>query len=99
MRLLGQGEAEDKKWSGSSLDHFFIHYFPLNIFPNSYFTAAITTTTTTETSSEISCHNFFGKNYDTLTCKPSVSEQISINSTIQQDQLQYCILLRSCGVP
>lgn len=60
MRLLGQGEAEDKKWSGSSLDHFFIHYFPLDIFPNSYFTAAITTTTT-ETSSEISCHNFLEK--------------------------------------
>ena len=98
MRLLGQGKARDKKWSGSSLDHFFIQYLPFNIFPNSYFTAA-TTTTTTETSSEISCHNFFGKNYDILTCKPSVSEQISINSTIQQDQLQYCILLRSCGVP
>lgn len=97
MRLLGQGKARDKKWSGSSLDRFFIQYLPFNIFPNSYFTAA--TTTTTETSSEISCHNFFGKNYDTLTCKPSVSEQISLNSTIQQDQLQYCILLRNCGVP
>ena len=78
MRLLGQGKARDKKWSGSSLDHFFIQYLPFNIFPNSYFTAA-TTTTTTETSSEISCHKFFGKNYDTLTCKPSVSERISIN--------------------
>ena len=97
MRLLGQGEAKDKKWSGSSLDHFFIQYLPFNIFPNSYFTAA--TTTTTETSSEISCHNFLEKNDDILTCKPSVSEQISINSTIQQDQLQYCILLRSCSVP
>ena len=97
MRLLGQGKARDKKWSGSSLDYFFIQYLPFNIFPNSYFTAA--TTTTTETSSEISCHNFFGKNYDTLTCKPSVSEQISLNSTIQQDHLQYCILLRNCGVP
>ena len=98
MRLLGQGKARDKKWSGSSLDHFFIQYLPFTNFLNSYFTAA-TTTTTTKTSSEISCHNFFGKNYDTLTCKPSVSEQISLNSTIQQDQLQYCILLRSCGVP
>ena len=76
-----------------------IQYLPFNIFPNSYFTAATTTTTTTETSSEISCHNFLEKNDDILTCKPSVSEQISINSTIQQDQLQYCILLRSCGVP
>ena len=60
MRLLGQGKARDKKWSGSSLDHFFIQYLPFTIFLNSYFTAA-TTTTTTETSSEISCHNFFGK--------------------------------------
>ena len=98
MRLLGQGKARDKKWSRSSLDHFFIQYLPFTNFLNSYFTAA-TTTTTTKTSSEVSCHNFLEKNNDILTCKPLVSEQISINSTIQQDQLQYCILLRSCGVP
>ena len=98
MRLLGQGKARDKKWSRSSLDHFFIQYLPFTNFLNSYFTAA-TTTTTTKTSSEVSCHNCLEKNNDILTCKPLVSEQISINSTIQQDQLQYCILLRSCGVP